>query len=871
MFLIQRLVYVLLGLGALASCSDDSTTSNTTSGSTVGYTISGTISAAPQTMVDSDVNDPNAPYTANDTLGSAQTLPNPAIVGGYVNRPGMGESGRSQTLGDVTDTFSAELKAGQSLHLFVASDDLRRNDVDMVLLDSSGTVIDAAVSKGESETLSVARSGKHFIQLRAHAGASNYVLTIGQDIRNLAVSSAQLSAEFAPGDVLVEWKSAPSAATPAWQTQAATTQLHALGLQTEATDGGRRMKYTLDMAQTPLTQSVDDLAFASAAHKEKYLTLMTVKSLSRLAEVESASVNRIYRVQRTPNDSLYRYQWHYPAMYVPQAWDITQGDAAVIVAVVDTGVLVNHPDLQGKIAYGYDFVSDRSIAMDGNGLDSNPDDPGSFSGGTGTNFHGSHVAGTIGAATGNGSGVAGVGWNTTIMPLRALGKDGGGTEYDIEQAIRYAAGLSNDSGKTPGQRADVINLSLGGPSPPDSNAFQNLINDVRRAGVIVVAASGNEGAGRVNYPAALNGVVAVGAVTINRQRAHYSNYGAALDLTAPGGDNATDVNGDGIPDGVISTLGDNSQNSVRYIYDYAVGTSMAAPHVAGVIALMKAVYPGMRPDELDALLSRGDLTDDLGDSGFDSQYGHGLMNAHKAVQAALQLASGGRAQPVAVLSVAPASINFGATNTRIPLQVSNAGSAALAITRITEDSGGHLNLSRSTDVDGNGMGTYYAVLDRSGQSAGTYTANLVFIAGSQRVTVPVIWQVDSTGRTSTGNAGRQFVLLVDPITLDSVKEQQVNAANGQYAFKFTGVNEGSYIMVAGSDHNNNFTICDAGESCGAYLTLDKPTEIGVNRNLSGVNFSVNFNTNFLSLSAASEGIPAPRRGFARQPLHHLPQ
>jgi len=840
----------------LSGCDEDTTQTSTNS---AGFTVSGVVQASPQTAVDSDVNDPNAQYAPNNTLDTAQTISNPVIIGGYVNRPGAGDSGRSQSIGDEVDIFRVELTAGQVIHLFVASEDLSFNDVDLVLKDSTGTVVDAGVSLGESENLSISASGVYYIQVLAYSGASNYVLTIGQDaaLRNLALSSLRLSADFVPADVLVQWKSAP---------QSADNQLHALSLAAQSYDEQRRMRYTVEDV-TSLTQAAEDLVFTNEQARQKYATLLAAKALQRRTDVASASLNHLYYAQRVPNDSLYRYQWHYPAIHLPQAWDTTQGDSNVTVAVVDTGALMSHPDLQGKLVNGYDFIADRTISLDGDGLDSNPDDPGSFANGTGTNFHGSHVAGTIGASTANGTGVAGVGWNTTVMPLRALGKNGAGSEYDIEQAVRYAAGLRNDSGQVPSRHADVINLSLGGAEPPTDNVFQTLVNDARRNGVIIVAASGNQGASTVNYPAALDGVVAVGAVNINRQRAYYSNYGSALDLMAPGGDNATDVNGDGIPDGVVSTLGDSSQSSLRYIYDYSIGTSMASPHVAGVIALMKAVYPGLTPDEFDSLMNRGELSDDLGTSGADTQYGYGLINANKAVQAALQLASGSQAQVVARLSVSPESLNFATDTTRLPLRVTNAGGGTLAITRITEDSGGYINVSPTSDVDSNRMGTYYVEINRSGLSAGTYTANLVFFADTQRVIVPVLWQVLAQGTQINGDAGRQFVLLIDPVSLETVKELQLTPVSGQYRFSFSGVTNGSYILVSGSDNDNNFSICEGGESCGAYLTLDKPTEFAVNRNLAGLNFTVNFSTNFISLSSVEAA--STRTGFARIPLRRL--
>ncbi len=202
-----------------------------------------------------------------------------------------------------------------------------------------------------------------------------------------------------------------------------------------------------------------------------------------------AEPNYIRRAQRSPSDELFGRQWHYSMINLPGAWDTTTGNANVIVAVIDTGVLFNHPDLAARLTEtGYDFVSDPDSAMDGDGIDPDPSDAAAQNPGTGI-FHGSHVAGTIAAQTNNGVGVAGVGWNTRVMPVRALGKGGNGSNYDIMEAVKYAAGLPNDSGKVPAQKADIINLSLSGTSPSDWE--QEVLDEVRAEGIIVVAAAGN--------------------------------------------------------------------------------------------------------------------------------------------------------------------------------------------------------------------------------------------------------------------------------------------------------------------------------------------------------------------------------------------
>jgi len=366
-------------------------------------------------------------------------------------------------------------------------------------------------------------------------------------------------------------------------------------------------------------------------------TLDAVDEMRRRPDVLWAQPNYRRHAFRVPNDEFLPLQWHYPLISLPAAWDVTIGSPDVVVAVIDTGLLIGHPDIADeRLVPGFDFISDGGVAQDGDGIDPNPFDVGDGGPNAPSSFHGTHVAGTIGASTDNGVGVAGVDWNARIMPVRVLGA-GGGFDFDIAQGIRFAAGLDNVSGARPARRADVINMSLGGPG--FSPAMQEAIQDARAAGVIVVVAAGNENENAAgSSPAAFAEVVCVSAVDRTRAKAFYSNFGAVVDVAAPGGDTGVDLDGDGFADGVLSTRGDDSAgNGIVPIFEFLQGTSMAAPHVAGVVALMQAAFMDahggarMTPDQLDALLRAGALTDDLGDDEFS---GHGLVNAHKAVLAA---------------------------------------------------------------------------------------------------------------------------------------------------------------------------------------------------------------------------------------------
>lgn len=238
----------------------------------------------------------------------------------------------------------------------------------------------------------------------------------------------------------------------------------------------------------------------------------------------------------TPNDPQYANQWHYKyvagsseGLNLPSAWDITTGLSTTVVAVIDTGILP-HTDLAGRTVAGYDFITDTFVANDGNGRDNNPADPGDWivaneCGGThsaqDSSWHGTHVAGTIGAASNNGVGVTGVNWNAKILPVRVLGKCGGYTS-DIVDGMRWAAGLSVSGVSANANPADVINMSLGGPGSC-STTEQNAINAIVAAGTAVVVAAGNSNDDASGYsPASCSGVITVASNNREGDRAYYS-------------------------------------------------------------------------------------------------------------------------------------------------------------------------------------------------------------------------------------------------------------------------------------------------------------------------------------------------------------
>lgn len=336
----------------------------------------------------------------------------------------------------------------------------------------------------------------------------------------------------------------------------------------------------------------------------------------------SAEHNTRFELYQKPDDEFYFLQWHFQEINAQKAWNLTNGNP-VNVAVVDTGI-VKHPDLDINILPGIDTISDPELSFDNDGRDLNPIDSEQNSG-----HHGTHVAGTIAAIANNGIGLAGLSWNAKIIPVRALTSKGGSTK-DILAGISWAAGFTVDNFKKNPNPAKVINLSLGSQRPC-SIAEQLLFHKLAQKDIITIVAAGNDNKNTQNYsPASCNNVITVGATAPGGTRASYSNYGSRIDIMAPGGNNDTKViiNDQPYAGGIYSTILDSKG---KPSYGIQQGTSMAAPHVSGAVALLLGEQPNMSFHEVRTRLKFA--ADPLGNQcDIPNGCGAGLLNVGQLIE-----------------------------------------------------------------------------------------------------------------------------------------------------------------------------------------------------------------------------------------------
>lgn len=610
-------------------------------------------------------------------------------------------------------------------------------------------------------------------------------------------------AEFVPGDVIVKFKEGLQ-----------TTQLSLNSSQ-----------YSVAHVRA-LAGDIAELYRNSGLNEEA--TLELIKELNQRDDVLYAAPNYIDKAARVPNDEFYKHQWHYPLSNLPKAWDITIGSASTIVGVVDSGILVdlsnpndpnvNHPDFAGKVLPGYDFISDPRSALDGDGRDPNPFDP--ILSNNKSGFHGSHVAGTIAAATNNKIGVAGINWQAKILPVRVLGGEGSGPISDIAEGALWAAGLDpNIANPNP---ASVINISIGGPGSCHP-FYQEVFDKIIAAGKIIIVAAGNENKNVADSrPANCRGAISVGAVDLVGTRAPYSNFGSRIDIMAPGGNTSADLNKDNFADGVLSTFFDLS---TKNIYGFYQGTSMAAPHVAGVISLMKALKPNLTSAQ--ALAALSSTAKPLSAAQCNSSgCGAGLIDAFAALQAIKDGSTGGEK---GVLNFNPQALDFGSITKELDLGLRNSGNGSIKysvthfvaakdnpanapdgiIFRVSGSTSGSLSKGQSTTLR---LGVKRDLLT----ATGLYQLGLVFEVddGQAKKKVTLLVRITKLGKANKLSGPMIVAAFIDDGNND-FKESGFQTSQGVIStYKFEALTGNNYI-IAWSDENKNIKI-DTGDFIGVY-------------------------------------------------------
>ncbi|KPP99862.1 S8 family peptidase [Marinobacter sp. HL-58] len=822
--------------------------------------LAGVIDIESGTRVDADTADDIRLDEAieNDEPRSAQALPPGATAGGYLSVDDGTYSTESTGLfsffSDPVDLYVTQLSGGDriAVQAFRSPDQgsplpdrslriLKQQDGDLVEIESDS-------ASGNLDSLIVTlpdtfESGSYLIEVATTGGIPfRYVLTLADQASGSVMNTQYATPSFMVDEAVVSFESE----------QDGNAMAAAMSVSERRDLGRGAWLMRRDGARNPAVMAASQV---QDARKE---TLEWVRELRKQPGVRSAEPNYLYSSQQVSpdNDPLYDQQWNLPLTRAPMAWQAAPKVGEDIgIAVMDTGMFSStptsggnwHPDLDANVELIpreiMDYVlGDLDIDKEDDGKrDNNPADPGDGKDRS-SNFHGTHVAG-IAAAADNSIGIVGMAPGATIYPVRVLGRDGVGSSADLIAALNWAAGRSE---------IDVINLSLGGLGPSDS--LKEAIDAAWAGGEgkLIVAAAGNQGTDEPTYPAAFANVIGVGAVDGARVRASYSNVGESVDVVAPGGDASRDANQDEVADLIISTWGRDDSVDFEPGYAPLQGTSMAAPHVAGVYALMKAEVPDLTPGEFHSLLRNGNLTEAVGPS---FEYGAGLIDALAAMDAAL-----GGSFPV-TLGASPSALQFNSAvlSEEVDLSV-YPEDETVNITGVTTGAD-WLNIENLDEISSEAPLALSVSVDTAGlEDNQRYTTEMVVTyntndSSGESLAIPVSLRLGTAA--DDRDAGRHYVLLVSTDDdRDTLEQVVVSASDGHYRFAFDDVEPGEYFLVAGTDTDNNGLICENGEACAEYPVNGLPEKIVIgDEPLGGVRLSTSFRRPTVS------ALGLPRVGF----------
>jgi serine protease len=821
-----------------------------------GVRLSGTLSVPAGAAVDSDLNDVNQlGRTRNNDLATAQALTAPVLLVGSVNRPGTGPAGSNQVEGDTTDAYVLDLQAGDLVELEFApgtTDNTAQAtaDLDLYVVSNDGALTGTSDSSdGHYECVRITQAARYYLKIEAFKQAAAYTLRAGPAATPTTGCTATATrATFDPGELVAQSRTPTPGMATALSTSAVAMPRGPHLITLPASTATRKTALAQQASATNATGALDT----------RLETLRYAKTLRATGAYDYVEPNWRLETSTTigtfpPNDLHYGEQrWHHDLIALPAAINRIQALPAQpaqrpVIAVIDTGVMLDHPDLQPQLAsLGRAFVTDRLPGdhNQANGDDQRLPEDNAVS-------HGTHVAGTAAAATFNGIGVAGVAPMARLMPLNVFGRNGSAKTIDILQAMLYAAGLDNNAGVLPARRADVINLSMGSPGAC-SVAFQDTINRVRAAGTLVVVAAGSKAdnasgqRAEVQQPANCAGAIAVGAIDSDRQLSRYANTGTTLTVAAPGGDLGPAGIASGFSEGIFSTLVNFTGDGQRVAgVGPQQGSSMAAPQVSGVLALMRYLDPELSPEAVDTLFASGQLTDDLGAAGRDTSTGWGLINARKAVEAVLapQSAASSVASGAATLGVYPARLDLGSLRSTATLDlvvtagkrsgvtdtVVAARSSSPAITLRTGTADATVSLSRQL----------VAIDRRLLPTDGTHriTLTLTLRSGAE-LTVPVTLDRPAGSASSGAGWGPVYLTLSDPDTGRVLHTVVVHAAQGRYQWQFPGYRRARVALQASTDPSNAGGVCQQGAACGNGPGLSAGQAVALSGDQSGLDMAL---------------------------------
>lgn len=571
----------------------------------------------------------------------------------------------------------------------------------------------------------------------------------------------------------------------------------------------------------------------AAASSAETMAMQVVARLMARGDVEYAQPDRLLHAQ---SDPLLNQQWNLqardaglpggsnavPAWARLEARGVTLPPVApVTVAVVDTGILARsgdaastHPDLEGAVLPGYDFIADPVSAADGDGRDADAYDPGDEGGGRGS-WHGSHVAGIL-AARQNTIGIAGVAQNARVVPVRVLGV-GGGALSDVLDGLLWSAGISVAGAPVNANPASVINLSLGGSGlcgAAERDAITR-VNAQAQQPVIVVAA-GNDGVNAGGFtPGGCDGVLSIGASDSSGGRPSYSNFGSSLTLLAPGGSR----NNAGVYDNASSILGTVKTSSGAFGYGLDAGTSMSAPMVSGAIALIRGVTPRLSRAEVTRILTKTSsaLTAGACRRADALECGAGLLDIDAALRAAIEglppeppVQDYSLTVPVETLTLERGS----SKDIIIPISRVNGFAAPVSLALDAAPSGLRVSFTPNPATDALTVRLEVSADSEIGAFALRFHSSAAGQRKDHRLNVNL---VKTLPPSLIGSRIALFKLEAGAITFKSKVSILETPSVYSAAFNFPDLEPGTYLLVGWRDANGN-GVLELGDSVGAYLT-----------------------------------------------------